>query len=118
MVSPAKSSFCPASKARSSASRYFARNITESARTGKRNPRLAGIDRPSGERTAADHTVHMQMLAALRPQVWSTLVIPISAPELIRGIPKPQGLQGVRGRRQEAVDHLRISLGERVDLMG
>ena len=81
-------------------------------------PALGG-DPPSigGERTAADHTVHVQMLTEVLAPGVEHHRDPDLAPEPL-GI-STEGLQGVRGRlKQEAVDHLRISLGERVDLMG
>jgi hypothetical protein len=59
----------------------------------------------------------MQMLAEILSPSVEHHRDPDLAPEPF-GIPT-EGLQGLRGRlKQEAGDHLRISLGERVDLMG
>ena len=59
----------------------------------------------------------MQMLAEILAPSVEHHRDPDSAPEPL-GIPT-EGLQGVRGRlKQEVVDRLRISLGERVDRMG
>ena len=59
----------------------------------------------------------MQMLAEVLAPGVEHHRDPDLAPDPL-GIPT-EGLQGVRGRlKQEAVDHLRISLAERVELMG
>ena len=67
-----------------------------------------------GERTAAEHTVHMQMLTEVLAPGVEHHRDPDLAPEPL-GIPT-EALQGLRGRlKQEA---LWISPGRAVDLMG
>ena len=84
----------------------------------EKEPALGGDPPPiGGERTAADHTVHMQVLTEILAPGVEHHRDPDLAPEPL-GIPT-EGLQGLRGRlKQEVVDHLRVSLGDRVDLMG
>ena len=81
-------------------------------------PALGGDPLPLGtECPAANHTVHMQMLTEILAPGVKHHRDPDLAPEPL-GI-STEGLQGLRGRlKQEVVDHLWISLGERVDLVG